>query len=121
MSTDAVMSKLETLEEKLDTVQDEVNSLKAGNQPDSYYKIKKDGQPTETTRKLLREVKKGGKLDGLRTSQVRAILQENDFDYTQDGTRNVMERLGREFEAMEYVSRRGAKGSELQWHPDRLQ
>ena len=113
-----VEEKLDLVLERMDELEDEIKEVKSGKQPDTYYKIKKNGNPTETTVEILKGVKKGNKTNGLKTSQVRAILQDHGFDYTRDGTRNVMQRLQREFPAMKYHSRVGAKGSELQWHPE---
>jgi len=113
--SDSLQKQMNRIEEKLDTLIDQ----ETPDRPDEYYKIRDEsGNPTETTVEILREIKKGSKTDGLKTRQVQSILIEHGFDYSDTGTRNVMQRLASKYSKIKYHSRVGAKGCEIQWHPN---
>lgn len=117
----AILQVLEQIDQKLgkvdeleDDLQEIKNLVKGGDQPSSKLIVKKNGGPgCPTIGKVMKQVKNGGKYDGLSVSQVENILEENGHDRSRKSVLNLMRKISDEFENFKFRKGNSTRASEL--------
>lgn len=116
MPEQAVLDRLDELEQKMDTL---IKLEKGGNQPSSNYKVqKKNGAPTDMAVSIMKEARKGGKYDGVPAGMVENLIEEKvGKEPSRTTTLKVMQKIGKKFSNYKHKSGSGGEASELYHQP----
>ena len=117
MTDDQVLEKLESLEEKIDGLQEDMKTVKGGKQPEDKLSLRDGTTLTDYTEEIIQEVKNGNKHNGLEAGSVETILDRHGFERKRKSVLNFMRKIRDEIPNMKFVKGSSTKGSELQFHP----
>jgi len=117
MSNEAVMQKLESLEQKIDDLE---KTVKGGSQPGDNLSLTKGTAFAPYTEEIIEETKKGGKFDGLQVGSVESILEKHDMKRRRKANLRFMRQISEEIPGFKFRKGNSTRGSELQFHKDSI-